>query len=83
VDLAHVVPQVPEHPQDPEQVRQWFWVVGQVPAHGRGEVARLGLQPPGSLALLGTPQQRVGLLGQRPVVGGMAVLDFGGVGPGR
>ena len=83
VDLAQVVPQFPEQPQDPEQVRQRFTVVGQVPAHGGGQVARLGLQPPGPLALPGAPQQRVGLLGQRPVVGGVAARDLGGVGPGR
>jgi hypothetical protein len=57
--------------------------VGQVPARGGGEVARLGLQPLGPLALPGAPQRPVGLRGQRLVVVGMAARDLGGVGPGR
>jgi hypothetical protein len=62
-------------------VRQRPGVVGQVPAHGGGEVARLGLQPLGPLALPGAPQRPVGLHGQRPVVVGEAARDLGRIGP--
>ena len=66
-----MVPQEPEEPEDPEQVRQRPGVVGQVPAHGGGQVALLGLQALGPLALAGAAQRPVGLLGQRPVVLGV------------
>jgi hypothetical protein len=58
-------------------------VVGQVPAHRGGQVARLALQPLGPLVLVEAPQRPVGLLGQRPVVVGVAALDLGAVGPAR
>ena len=49
--LAQVVPQGLAGSQDPEQVRQRPGVVGQVPAHGGGQVAGLGLQPLRPLAV--------------------------------
>jgi hypothetical protein len=70
--LAQVVPQLPEEKQDPEQVGQRLGVVGQVPLDGGGQVARLGLQPLGPVVLVEAPQGPVGLLGQRPVVVGVA-----------
>jgi len=63
-------------------MRQWFTVVGQVPAHGGGQVARLGLQRLGPLALADAPQRPVGPLGQRPVVAGVAARELGDVGAG-
>ena len=64
-------------------MRQRPGVVGEVPAHGGGQVARLGLQALGPVALAGAAQRPVGLLGQRPVVVGVPAADLGGVGPGR
>ena len=55
----------------------------QVPAHGGGQVACLGLQPLEPLAVAGAAQGPIGPVGQRPVVLGMAVLDLGDVGPRR
>ena len=51
--LGHVVVQEPEEPQDAEQVREGPGVVGQIPAHGGGQVARLGVQPLQPLAVPG------------------------------
>ena len=53
--LTQVVPQPPEHPQDPEQMRQRPAVVGQVPAHRGGQIGRLRLQPPGRVILVEAP----------------------------
>jgi hypothetical protein len=78
-----MVPLPPEQPKDPEQVWQRRPVVGQVPVHGGGQVARLGLQPVEPLVVADTaPQRPVGLLGQRAVVSGVAAVDLGVVGPG-
>ena len=60
--LAHEVPQDPERPQHPEQVRQRRGIVGQVPAHRGGQVARLGIQPLQLLTLVGAAQRPVGAL---------------------
>jgi hypothetical protein len=57
--------------------------VGQVPAHRGGQVARLGLQALQPLAVAGAAQRPVALLGQRPVVLGVPVLDLVAAGPGR
>jgi hypothetical protein len=57
--LARVVAQYPEGAQHPEQVRQRIAVMGKVPAYGGGQVARLGLQPFGPLALADAPQRPV------------------------
>ena len=58
-------------------------VMGQVPAHRGGQVARLGLQPLQPIAVAGAAQWPVRLLGQRPVVAGVPPGDLVGVGPGR
>jgi hypothetical protein len=54
--LTQMVLQEPKEHQDPEQVRQRRGVVGQVPAHGGGQVARLDLQPLGPLVLVDAPR---------------------------
>ncbi|HEY2128893.1 MAG TPA: hypothetical protein VGH77_17065 [Streptosporangiaceae bacterium] len=61
--LALEVPLHPEQQQDPEQGRQWPAVMGQVPAHRRGQVPCLGVQPLQPLARAGGAQRPVGLLG--------------------
>ena len=76
-----MIPQRPEGPQDPEQVGQRPGVVGQVPAHGCGQVTVLGLQPVKPLVLAEAAQRPVSPLGQRPVVAGVTVLDLGDVRP--
>jgi len=58
-------------------------VVVQVPAHGGGQVTRLGVQPPGPFAVAGAAQRPVRPLRQRPVILGVPALDPGEVGPGR
>jgi hypothetical protein len=55
--------------------------VGQVPAHGGGQVARLDLQLRGPLVLPEAPQRPVRPPGQRPVVVGVPAPDLDGVGP--
>lgn len=57
-------------------------VVVQVPVHGGGQIAGLGLQKLEPLAMADAPQRPVRLLGQLPVVVGVAALDLGRVGPG-
>jgi hypothetical protein len=64
-------------------MRQRPAVMGQVPAHRGGQVARLGLQPLPPLGLARATQRPVRLLGQRAVVVGVPPPDLGGVGPGR
>ena len=78
-----MVPQPPEHPQDPEQVRQRPAVVGQVPAHRGGQIGRLRLQPHSRVILVEAPQLPVSPLSHRPVVIGVAAPDLGDVGPSR
>jgi hypothetical protein len=51
-----MVAQYPKGAQHPEQVGQRLAVVGQVPAHGAGQVADLSLQPLGQLELLLQPR---------------------------
>jgi hypothetical protein len=79
--LALEVQRRPEQPQDPEQVRQRPAVMGQVPAHGGGQVSCLTLEPVHPFASAGAAQPPVRLLGQRPVVAGVPAADLGGVGP--
>ena len=81
--LGQVLPQEPERPQDPEQMRQRRGIVAQVPAHRGGEVARFGLQAIEQRVVAGPAQRPVGPLGQRPVVAGVAAADLAGVGPAR
>ena len=64
-------------------MRQRPRVTGQVPAHRRGQVARLGVQPLQRHARAGAAQQPVRLLSQRPVEASLAAPDLVGVGPGR
>ncbi len=78
--LVHVVCQEPEGPQDPEQVGKRRAVVVEVPVHGGGQVARLGLQARETLARADAPERAVRPLGQCPVVVGVAALDLGHVG---
>ena len=73
----------PKQPQRPEQVRQRPAVLGQIPAHRGGQVARLGLQPLEPFVLARAAQRPVRLLSQRPVVLSVAVPNLDGVRPGR
>ena len=80
--LFRVPAQEPEWPQNAEQMGQWGGVVGQVPAHGDGHVARLGIQALHRLRL-GGAQRPVGLVGQRAVEAGVPTGDHSGVGAVR
>jgi len=56
-------------------------VVGQVPVHDGGQVARLGLQPLQPLVLARAAQGPVRRLSQGPEVLGVAASNLDGVGP--
>ena len=73
----------PEQPQDPEQVRQRHGVMGKVPAHRRGQVARLCPESLEPLAVARTAQRPVRPLGQRQVVLRVPPRNLGSVRPGR